>query len=487
MDQTKLPILSAIEKYMADSVIRFHMPGHKGNDKIGSQLERFLGENIFRADVTNIPEMDDLHQPYGILKEAQILAAEAFGADKSYFLINGSSCGLQSLVMACCNPGDKILVPRNIHRSILSGIILSGTIPVFYLPEYYSDFDIPGCVKPKTIEQTLRINPSIKAVLVVNPTYHGITSDIEEIAKIVHHNNIPLLVDEAHGPHLRFHEKLPPSSIDLGADAVVHGTHKMLSSLTQASMLHVKGERIPRGKLEATLRLMQSTSTSYILLASLDAARQHIVRCGNKQIDETLNACRYLRQELNSISGLKTFGSEAIGSSAIYGLDLSKVTISVKDLGVPGVWIEKNLRSQYNIQVEMSDLFNILLLITFGNNSSDIECFLSAIKNILRKCYCMSRPKMFKVAERDMIPQIPELVITPREAFFSKVKTVLLDESAGAISAEIISCYPPGIPALTPGEKITKDIIEYLSLMKKFGVHFQGCQDDKLQYINVVA
>ncbi|AEF93776.1 Arginine decarboxylase [Desulfotomaculum nigrificans CO-1-SRB] len=482
------PIIEALKKYINDRTIRFHMPGHKGGQITNNAVIDFLGSRVFEADVTNVPGMDDLHQTHGVIKEAQELAARTFGADATYFLINGSSCGLQALVMAACNPGDKILVPRNIHRSILSGIILSGAVPVFFMPEYDQDFAIPLGVTPTTIANSLAGHPDVKAVMLVNPTYHGITSDLSTIAKIVHRHNVPLLVDEAHGPHLYFHEDLPKSALDSGADATVHGTHKMLAAFTQASMLHVKGDRINRQRLEASLRLLQSTSTSYLLLASLDGARAQIAEQGRQLVDKTLDLARYLRGKIKEIPGFRVFGEEKIGQPGVLGLDLTKVTVSVRDLKVTGFWAEQWLREKHHIQVEMSNVFNLLLLLTFGNWRSDVDYMLKALNELSE--HVRQNPKLMKryspLPAVNLLPVIPEPVLTPREAFWAQSVATPLQQSVGRVCAEVITCYPPGIPVICPGERITSEIVEYLSLMRAMGVHFQGCYDGSMENVLVV-
>ncbi|MCL5058858.1 MAG: aminotransferase class I/II-fold pyridoxal phosphate-dependent enzyme [Actinobacteria bacterium] len=302
-DNQKTPIIDAVTKYINDWTVRFHMPGHKGAPVMEELIGRLIGNRAFAADVTNVPGMDDLHQAQSVIKEAQELAAGAFGADHTYFLVNGSSCGLQALIMGVCGPGDRILVPRNMHRSILSGIILAGAVPIFYRPEYDRHFAIPLSTSPETIEYYTSLHPDIKAVVLVSPTYHGIVSNISAISRITHRMNIPLLVDEAHGPHLRFHEELPRPSLDEGADAAVQGTHKMLSALTQASMLHIKGNMVDRYRVEAALRLLQSTSTSYLLLSSLDAARAQMASCGRELLQESLELALYLKKGIRALGG----------------------------------------------------------------------------------------------------------------------------------------------------------------------------------------
>ncbi len=485
-NQQNAPIIDALQRYIDDGTVRFHMPGHKGKQVNDNLLNDFLGNKVFAADVTNVPGMDDLHQTHGVIKEAQTMAAETFGADFSYFLVNGSSCGLQALVMTVCNPGDKILVPRNMHRSILSGIILSGAYPVFFKPEYDDDYGIPVGTSPETITRSLDGHPDVKAVILVNPTYHGITSDVPRIAEIVHARNIPLLVDEAHGPHLHFHEDLPRTALESGADAAVQGIHKILSAFTQASMLHIKGNIINKQRVEACLRLLQSTSTSYLLLASLDAARAQMAARGRELLHYALEQANYLRREINSIPGFSVLGHEMIGRNGVCGLDSTKVTISVRKLGVTGLWAERWLREQHHIQVEMSDVYNLLLIVGFGNCHTDTEYFLRALKD-MRKYIVQNQVRANSAIRMvNVTPGIPELVIPPREAFVAPVATLPLEEAVDRISTEVVACYPPGIPVLCPGEKVTGEIVNYLIVKRDLGAHFQGCSDPNIYTLRVV-
>lgn len=484
----KTPIIDALKKYSNDRTIRFHMPGHKGNPATNNQAVSFLGHQAFVADVTNVPGMDDLHQPHGAIRESQNLAAAAFGADQTYYLINGSSCGLQALVMAACNPGEKILVPRNIHRSILSGIILSGALPIFFLPEYDEEYGIPLGTSPESIENCLRLHPDARAVLLVYPTYQGIVSDIEAIAQIVHRYDIPLLVDEAHGPHFGFHENLPKTALEAGADASVHGTHKMLTSFTQASMLHIKGNRINRQRLEATLKILQSTSTSYLLLASLDGARAQMECHGRELVQQALETSMFLREEIAKLPGYQVLGEEMLGRPGVFDIDLTKINIGVNKLMISGLWAEQWLRQSYHIQVEMADIFNVLLLVTAGNGQADANDLLQGLGELTK--YLEQNKDISDnftaIKGINPFPFIPELAMSPREAFLGSPTPLPLDKAQGAISAEVITCYPPGVPVICPGERFTTEIINYLRATKEIGIHFQGCYDTDLKTVLII-
>lgn len=486
--QQKVPIVEALQKYICKGTIRFHMPGHRGRRAADNLLADFLGSRVFAADVTNVPGMDDLHQTHGVIREAQERAASVFGADYTYFLINGSSCGLLALVLTVCNPGDRILVPRNMHRSILSGIILSGAVPVFFTPEYDEEYGIFLGTPADTIARGLESHPNIKAVIIVNPTYHGITSNLARVAQIVHARGIPLLVDEAHGPHLHFHGDLPPDALASGADAAVQGTHKILGAFTQASMLHIKGGLVDKHRLEGCLRLVQSTSTSYLLLASLDTARAHMEANGRQLVETALQQAAYLRHNIMSMPRFSVLGPDRVGGRGIFGLDPTKITISVRELGISGLWAERWLREEHRIQVEMAEMFGLLLIIGFGNRRADLESFLRALEGMVRYT-TQNRAGLYQSLPTEGgngMPGIPELVISPREAFGAPVTTLPLHRAVGRVSAEVISCYPPGIPVLCPGEKVTAEIVTYLTAQRNVGAHFQGCSDPRVQTLRVV-
>lgn len=479
------PILEALAEYTRQHTVRFHMPGHKGGYGADPLILNLLGRCAFVHDVTNVPGMDDLHQATDVIRQAQDLAATAFGAEATYFLINGASCGLQALVMAICNPGDEILVPRNLHRSLLSGLILSGALPVFFKPAYDPDLGIPLAVSPPSIAEALAQHPAARAVFVVNPTYHGITSDLALIADTVHAYGLPLLVDEAHGAHLRFHEVLPPCALDQGADASVQGTHKILAAFTQAAMLHVRGERIDRARLEAVLRILQSTSTSYLLLGSLDAARRQVAVSGRQLLQQALELAQGLRRSVNEIEGLFSFDEEWARERGAAGLDRLKVTITGKEAGISGLWAEEWLRKHYHIQMEMSDPYNLLAIVTFGNTGEDIELLLHGLREMQARAAGRYGSE-FGPCPHHLLPPDPVLSVTPREAFLAPAVALPLEEAVGRTSVEIISCYPPGIPALCPGEVITSEVVTYLVLARELGVRLQGPADPTLNSIRVM-
>jgi arginine decarboxylase len=481
-DLGQAPLAEAVARYAKDKVTRFHMPGHKGGTGASPEALAILGRRAFELDITGVEGLDDLLQPTGVIREAEELLARAFGADASYFLINGTSSGLQALILGTVGSGEEIIVPRNMHKSMVSGVILSGARPVFVTPEVDREQGIALGVTPEKVEEALVAHPKAKAVLLISPTYYGVTSDLAAIAALVHKRGLPLLIDEAHGPHFYFHEDLPPGALRQGVDACAQGAHKILCSLTQSSWLHVKGERVDRGRLRAVLGVILSTSASYLLMASLDLARQQMVRDGRAILTRTLELAERLRNGVRRLPGLTTFGREYCSRAGAVDLDLTKVTVSVKGLGITGQQAELYLRYEHGIQVELSDLYNVLFIVGPGTTEEDVERLLKALAELVRE----NTARAVRQIGVDALPPIPRQVITPREAFFAPADTVPLVAAKGRISMETVTCYPPGIPILCPGEEVTPEIIEHIEFMKENGYRIQGPQDGGLTRLRVV-
>ncbi len=484
LNQQKTPIFSTLKDiYVGRDITPFHVPGHKRGKGVDKEFHDFMGNGIFDIDVTIFKMVDGLHQPKSCIKEAQELLADAYGVKKSFFAVNGTSGAIQTMIMTVVKSGEKILVPRNVHKSVSAGIILSGADPVYMNPEIDETLGIAHGVKPQTVETMLKQHPDIKAVLLINPTYYGIATDLKKIADIVHSYDIPLIVDEAHGPHLHFHDDLPISAVDAGADMCAQSTHKILGALTQMSVLHVNSDRIDVSRVQQILSLLQTTSPSYPLMASLDCARRQIAMDGKNILDKVIKLANYARNEINRIPGLHSFGNEIVGREGIFSFDPTKLTITAKQIGITGFELETLLIDDYNIQVELSDFYNVLGLITLGDTEKSIEILLTALKDISLRFY----GKEQKI-DRELlrIPAIPELVQIPREAFYSEKNTVLFEESEGKISGEMIMAYPPGIPIIVPGERITRETIDYIRDLKNAKLHIQGMEDPDLVNINVI-
>ncbi|NEZ47915.1 aminotransferase class I/II-fold pyridoxal phosphate-dependent enzyme [Clostridium niameyense] len=482
LNQNETPLFDALMEYVNRDTIPFHVPGHKQGKGIDEKFKNFIGENPFKIDVTVFKLVDSLHHPSGAIKKAQQLAADAYGSDAAFFSIHGTSGAIQAMILSVVGDKDKIIIPRNVHKSVTAGIILSGAVPVYMQPEIDKRVGIAHNVTPETVEKTLQENPDAKAVLIINPTYYGVSTDIEKIAKIVHSYNIPLIVDEAHGPHLGFNNKLPISAMNAGADMCAQSTHKIIGALTQSSLLQVRSKRIDINRVQQVLNLLHTTSPSYILMASLDCARRQIALHGKDLLDKAIELTTYAREEINKIPGFYCFGEELLGKPGVYALDPTKLTITCRDLCITGYELDMILCEKYHIQVELSDLYNVLAVGSFGDTKKSIDTLISALQEISTEYY-NKNSKQNKFID---VPEIPKSTTSPRNAFNSNKECIELKNSVGMISGEFLLAYPPGIPVLCPGEIITQEIIDYVEELKETGLYVQGTEDPNVEFIKVV-
>lgn len=482
LDQTQTPLFDALMEYVNRNTIPFHVPGHKKGQGMDNKFKDFVGTNVLSIDVTVFKLVDSLHHPTGAIKKAQELAADAYGSDSAFFSIHGTSGAIQAMILSVVTQGDKIIIPRNVHKSVTAGIILSGAVPVYMQPEIDRTIGVALGVTPETVERTLKENPDAKAVLIINPTYYGVASDIKRIADIVHSYDIPLIVDEAHGPHLGFNDRLPMSGMQAGADMCAQSTHKIIGSLTQSSLLQVRSERIDVNRVQQVMNLLQTTSPSYILMASLDVARMQIATKGKELLDTAIDLAEYTRSEVNKIPGLYCFGREVLNKKGAFDIDPTKITICCKDMGITGFQLDQILADKYHIQVELSDLYNVLAVGSFGDTKQTMDALISALREISAE-YTNIQNRRGGVLE---IPEIPKQVATPREAFNSPKIPVSLKNSIGEISGEFLLAYPPGIPVLCPGERITPEIINYVEALKNAGLYVQGTEDPDVNFIRVL-
>ncbi|MCC3405400.1 MAG: aminotransferase class I/II-fold pyridoxal phosphate-dependent enzyme [Microcoleus sp. PH2017_10_PVI_O_A] len=498
--QQQTPLLDALRDRTNHHHSPFYAPGHKRGQGISQPLVDLFGAAVFRSDLPELPELDNLFNPEGAIAQAQELAAQAFEADSTRFLANGSTCGIIAAIVATCGPGDKIILPRNIHSSAISGLILSGAMPIFVSPEYDRTWDIANSITPEAAAAALEQHSDAKAVMVVYPTYHGVCGDLRAIAKITHQYNIPLLVDEAHGAHFNFHPNLPAPALSAGADLTVQSIHKTLGAMTQASMLHVKGDRINIQKVDRALQLVQSTSPSYLLLASLDAARQQIALHGNELMAQTLDLAAKARSHISQIPGLSVL--EQLNTRGFAALDRTRLTVKVSDLGITGFAADEILHSEFAVTAELPMPQHLTFIISLGNTESDIDNLVKAFTLLAERSKFGSglcsgfngfNGFMFKEEARSKkqdvspLPLSPTPPISPREAFFSPTETVAADKAVDRTSAELICPYPPGIPVLMPGEIITQTALDYLQHILAAGGKITGCSDRSLQTLRIVA
>lgn len=483
VDQFETPLFTALKKHAEKNPIQFHIPGHKKGNGMDPDFREFIGENALSIDLINIGPLDDLHLPKGIIKQAQELAAQAFGADYTFFSVQGTSGAIIAMIMSVCSPGDKILVPRNVHKSIMSAIVFSGAIPIFIHPEVDSDFGISHGITPDSIERALEFHPDAKAVLVINPTYYGVSGDLKKIVKIAHSRDIPVLVDEAHGAHIHFHRELPLSAMEAGADMAATSVHKLGGSLTQSSILNLQGNIVSPKRVQSVLSMLTTTSTSYLLLSSLDVARKSLATEGQAILEDTIRKAEEARSKINEIPHLYCMGREVLESSAAVAMDPTKLLISVKELSITGYDVEKWLRNRFNIEVELSDLYNILCIVTPGDTEEDLLKLIKALTELSQENKTLVDKN---VDSSVLLPEIPLLALTPRDAFYAETEVIPFEESEGRIIAEFVMVYPPGIPIFIPGEIITRDNLLYTRMNVEAGLPVQGAEDEELKKIRVI-
>lgn len=511
--QFTAPISKAMEAYAGDGALAFHTPGHKQGLGAHPLLRRLITEAGLRQEVSLMEELDDLHEPAGCIKEAQELAAELWGAKESLFVINGTTGAIQAMLVGTLSPGDKVLVPRNAHRSIMGGIILAGAVPIYIQPEIDTRLGIAMGLSVATVKQAIKEHSEAKALVAVYPTYYGFCCDLQRIGELVHEANMLLLVDEAHGAHLRFGQDLPKQAIELGADVAAQSTHKLLGSMTQTSMLHIGSNRVEAERIRQAASLLQSTSPNQLLLASLDIARLQMAQEGAQRVNRAVELAQWLRKKINAIPGLYCpgkeiwagqeagqlmAGSEDLSDVGAVALDWAKVTVNLAGLDISGQEAELLLRHQWKVQCELSDPENLLFIISMADTQREADRLLQVLQELAAKHLatktankddsgiaeeqgCLGADNLCHMAE--MPVAVPRM--NPREAFFAPIRTVALEKAIGCICGETIAFYPPGIPVLCPGEEITEALVAYIRFYQAKGMRLSGAVDSELKTIRV--
>ena len=471
------PLVEAMKKYSADGALAFHTPGHKQGLGAHEFLKNLITNEGLRQEVSLMEELDDLHSPHSCIKSAETLAAKLFHADEVFFMINGTTSAVQTMILSTLKEGDFVFVPRNSHRSVMAGIILAGAIPIFLPVEFSAELKIPLNLSAETLTQAIKKFPQAKALILTSPNYYGVAADLKKFSALLHEKKILLLVDEAHGAHLSFCDELPPSAMDAGADLAAQSTHKILGSLTQTSMLLAKKNFVDLQKIRRAASLLQSTSPNYLLLASLDIARLQMEESGREKILAAVELSKKIRAEINLIDGLKTFDK-----LKNFALDLTKITVNVENLNLMGLEAEKILRHELKIQCELSDAANLLFLITYADNEEKFLKLLAALKKLSDYKKISILPNF----ENYLTEKISVAEVSPRKIFFADCENVPLEKSVGKICAEEITFYPPGIPLINPREIITAEILDYIRENKKIGGRIIGAADIELNTIKIL-
>ncbi|MFV0496601.1 MAG: aminotransferase class I/II-fold pyridoxal phosphate-dependent enzyme [Candidatus Fimivivens sp.] len=478
LDQTRAPIYEALEKFKKMRVVPFDVPGHK-RGRGNPELKDFLGEKCVGVDINSMKPLDNLCHPISVIKDAQALAADAFGAANAFFMVNGTTSSVQAMVLTCCKRGDKIILPRNVHRSVINALVLCGAHPVYVNPEVDKRLGISLGMSVAQVEQAIKAHPDAVAIFINNPTYYGICSDIRHITQLAHAHGMKVLADEAHGTHFYFGRRLPVSAISAGADMAAVSMHKSGGSLTQSALL-LTGANMNPGYVSQIINLTQTTSGSYLLLSSLDISRKNLALRGKEIFRHVQDLTQYAREEINRIGGYYAYAQDLINNDSIFDFDSTKLSVYTLDIGLAGIEIYDLLRDEYDIQVEFGDLGNILAYVSVGDRIQDIERLVSALAEIRRR---YQRDRTGLMAQEYLPPQV---VVTPQDAFYAEKTALPLDKAVGHICSEFVMCYPPGIPILAPGERITRDILDYIAYAKEKGCSMTGPQDVEINHLNVL-
>ena len=478
LDQNQAPIYEALVKLRKKRIVPFDVPGHK-RGRGNPELVELLGEKCVGIDVNSMKPLDNLGHPISIIRDAEELAADAFGASHAFLMIGGTTSSVQTMILSTCKAGDKIILPRNVHKSAINALVLCGAIPIYIEMSVDPKIGIALGLENDRVAKAIKDHPDSKAILINNPTYYGICSDLKGLTEMAHEAGMMVLVDEAHGAHLHFTDKLPISAMDAGADMAAVSMHKSGGSLTQSSLLLI-GEQMNPEYVRQIINLTQSTSASYLLMASLDISRRNLALRGKESFEKVIELSEYARREINAIGGYYAYSKELIDGVSVCDFDVTKLSVYTQGIGLTGIEVYDLLRDEYDIQIEFGDIGNILAYISIGDRIQDIERLVGALADIKR---------LYSRDGKDLIAGEyiqPELVLSPQEAFYSERRSLSLDESIGQVCGEFVMCYPPGIPILAPGERITREIVDYIQFAKERGCSLQGTEDPEVNHINVI-
>jgi len=486
-DQRETPYLDAALRYRATGYTPFHTPGHKLGKGAPAGMREFMGDVGLSADLAMAGGVEDTRESTHLIRLAEDYAAEAWGAERSWFLVNGSTSGIHALVLALCAPGDTVIVPRNAHKSMLAGLIFSGAMPLYMEPAIDPLWGIPLNVRAADALTALAQAPDAKALFVTSPTYNGLGADLPAIAALGHDAGVPLVTDQAWGPHLRFCPELPVDAMSAGADAAVVSTHKLISGLTQSSVLMARGERLNLARLDGMVHLTQSTSPQVLMYASIDAARAQMAVHGAELWRGAIELADWARAQIIALPGLRCLGAEMLGRDGVTEFDPTRLTISACELSLSGYELETVLRDDYRIAIEAADPLNVVLNVTYGDSRDDVELLVGSLRDLAARYRAGGGGSAACSGPLAHTPPFTRQVLSPREAFFAPAVALPLDQCGGRVSAEMVTPYPPGIPVLGPGEEISPDIVAYLQEAAASGLKVHGPEDRALRSLRVIA
>ncbi len=477
-EQNRMPLVEALEKIRKDRLVPFDVPGHK-RGKGNVELTDFLGEQCLSVDVNSMKPLDNLCHPTGVIKESEQLAAKAFGAAHAFFMVGGTTSAVQTMILACIKQNEEIILPRNVHQSVINALVLCGGVPVYINPQSDAKLGIALGMRVDDVVDAIKAHPKAKAILINNPTYYGICSNLEKITKIAHEYGLKVLVDEAHGTHFYFAEGMPMNAMAAKADMAAVSMHKSGGSLTQSSLL-LCGEDMNPDYVRTIINLTQTTSASYLLMASLDISRRNLALQGKQMFEKVKKHAMYAREEINAIGDYYAYAKELINGDSVYDFDITKLSVCTLGLGLSGIEVYDLLRDEYGIQIEFGDLGNVLAYISVGDKNKNVERLVSALNDIRRN---------YKKENKNALDSNyvhPKVVASLQDAFYAQKETYPLEECVNKVSGEFVMCYPPGIPIIAPGELVSKEIVAYINHAKEKGCVITGPMSKTASHLQVL-
>jgi arginine decarboxylase len=478
MDQNRVPLMEALERIKRNRLVPFDVPGHK-RGKGNLELTQFLGEQCLSVDVNSMKPLDNLCHPVSVIKEAEELAAAAFGAARSFFMVGGTTSAVQAMILSSAKRGEEIILPRNVHQSVIHALVLCGAIPVYINPQTNKWLGIALGMSVSDVRQAISAHPNAKAILVNNPTYYGICSDLKQITKIAHDSGLVVLVDEAHGTHFYFGKDMPISAMAAGADMAAVSMHKSGGSLTQSSLL-LCGNAVNANYMRKIINLTQTTSGSYLLLSSLDISRRNLAIRGEEIFEKVKRFANYAREEINAMGDYYAFSKDLVNGDSVFDFDTTKLSVNTLRLGLAGIEVHDLLRDEYGIQIEFGDLGNILIYLSVGDKNKNIERLISALSEIRR----IHKKDNKNMLESEYIS--PFVAMSPQDAFYADKISLPLSQCAGRVCTEFVMSYPPGIPILAPGELVTEELITYIRYALEKGCTMTGPESMDVSRLNVL-
>ncbi|MEU5667164.1 aminotransferase class I/II-fold pyridoxal phosphate-dependent enzyme [Streptomyces longwoodensis] len=485
MDHSRVPVLEALQEFRRRGDVVYGPPGHKQGLGVDPRVLDIVGEGVFASDVLSLNGLDDRRESQGVLTQAEELMADAVGAEQAFFSTCGSSLSVKTAMLAVAGPGEKLLVSRNAHKSVIAGVIVNGVHPVWVHPKFDGERHLAHPPEPDDVRRALREHPDVKGMLLITPTDWGSCADIRGIAAVCHDHGIPLIVDEAWGAHLPFHPDLPAWGMDAEADLVVTSVHKMGGAIEQSSVFHLQGDRISPGVLKQREDLLGTTSSSSLVYATLDGWRRHMVQQGHGLLDAALQRAGRVRKAVTALSGLRLMGQEVVEEGLTAELDLLKITIDVRELGISGMQAAEWLRAHCHVDVGSSDTCRISAQITHADDDRTEHLLVESLQRLVEQADTLEKRPAVRLPEPRALQL--EQAMLPRDAFFASAEHVPADRAVGRVAAETISPYPPGVPVVAPGEVVTREIVDYLTSGVAAGMLIPDASDPTAETLRVTT